>query len=293
MSLATKNGAGKGSAYYERNRAAAEGAAVLYHEGRPITVEIVRVTPQLAAEWLEFNKNNRPLSPRTVARYEGSIGSGRWVFNGEAIIFDDEGGCLNGQHRLHGCLKANAAFTSLVVRGVPRGVFATIDDTRRRSAADTLKLAGHTKCHYLGSALAYLLKYEMGLVTRNDITFENVVIEAAAERHPEMAGSVRRAQCLAGLLSGPAAAFSHYVFSRIDPEAADAFISDLASGEYLRKDDAVFWLRARLISNQLKKAKLPASEILPLVFKAWNNRRSKSPCKCLRWTDGEAFPTPL
>ncbi len=59
------------------------------------------ITPGQSEEWLKNNnKHNRPLSRKDIERYAASMESGRWLLNGETIIFDNTGNLLNGQHRL-------------------------------------------------------------------------------------------------------------------------------------------------------------------------------------------------
>lgn len=49
---------------------------------------------------LEHNATNRPFRPGLSKRYLSEILRGEWYLNGETIIFDADGKCQSGQHRL-------------------------------------------------------------------------------------------------------------------------------------------------------------------------------------------------
>lgn len=88
------------------------------HVGQGVTVEIVDVTPQQAAEWLANNHHHRPIDPKRVRKYARQMKAGTWALNGKTITFDSEGKLLGGQHRLSACVKSGCTFQTLVVRGL-------------------------------------------------------------------------------------------------------------------------------------------------------------------------------
>lgn len=83
-----------------------------------LTVEVVHVTPELAARWLERNHRHRKIDPRRVRRYAKQMTAGTWSLNGKTLVFDAEGMLLGGQHRLTACVESGVGFTTLVVRGI-------------------------------------------------------------------------------------------------------------------------------------------------------------------------------
>lgn len=89
--------------------------------------EIVNVTPQLAAEFLEKNANNRSLSNAVVEHYAMQMRSGKWIANGETIKFGSNGELVDGQHRLQAIIQSGVTVTMVVVTGVPEGSKETID----------------------------------------------------------------------------------------------------------------------------------------------------------------------
>src|SRR4051794_7777218 len=74
--------------------------------GRGMTAKIVIVTPELAKEWLAMiTRSQRKLRPGHVRMIARDIKEGRWLLTGESLIFDRDGGLLNGQHRLSGIIE--------------------------------------------------------------------------------------------------------------------------------------------------------------------------------------------
>lgn len=114
--------------------------------------EVVKLTPELAAQFMSRNTTNRPLSTEAVRSYSLAIKRGDWLVNGEAIIFDDADNMLNGQHRCSAVIHAGTPIDVLVVRGVDRGAFKTMDQGKRRTAGDVLGVAGEKNPNNLAAA---------------------------------------------------------------------------------------------------------------------------------------------
>ena len=92
-----------------------------------ITSEVMDITPDMAREMLKQNINNprgdKSLKRAIVKSYADDILNGRWQLNGEAIVFDEDGRLVNGQHRLAAIVYAGNPAKMLVVRGVSRDVY--------------------------------------------------------------------------------------------------------------------------------------------------------------------------
>lgn len=105
-----------------------------------ISQSIMTITPELAADFLKFNTNNRPLNSFTVEFYAQEMTKNQWKVNGSPIVFSDGNTLLDGQHRLAACVKAGVPFTTTVVKGVDPEVFDTIDVGRQRTPGDLLAI---------------------------------------------------------------------------------------------------------------------------------------------------------
>ena len=111
------------------------------------------IDPNKARVYLEGNDNNRPLSAKHVEYLAGEIRNDRWQMNGETIKFNGSR-LLDGQHRLHAIIKAGRPITTVVARGLDSETFHTIDSGKKRSAADTLSVAGERSSTRIAAALS-------------------------------------------------------------------------------------------------------------------------------------------
>lgn len=107
-----------------------------------VKASIETITPDIAREYLTYNKVNRCLSKGQVAYYARMMSEGRWLLNGESIVFDEKGNLADGQHRLNAIILANIPVQSVVVRNVDTEAFTTFDQGKARSASDSFRIKG-------------------------------------------------------------------------------------------------------------------------------------------------------
>lgn len=123
-----------------------------------IKVELVTIEPNMAAQWLEFNTNNRTLNRDTVEKFASDVAAGRWSLNGETIKFDREGRLIDGQHRLSAIVAANTSARMMVVTGLEPESQMTVDIGRIRSTGQQLSLMGIPKGNELTAAAVVLYR---------------------------------------------------------------------------------------------------------------------------------------
>lgn len=262
------------------------------HNG--VRVEVWRITPELASGLLEKN-HNRPVRPKIVKRYARRMAEGRWLLNYEWIGLDEHGFVIEGQHRLMACAMAGVPFETLVLTGLPRDLFPFIGGASPRTGSDVVALDGHPQAKNLAAALSYVWRAEKGIgLWLSSQRPDNDEVLSVLHAHPTMHDSVKAAAVCSRVYPSIAMlAYLHYEFKRRDPEAADAFVSKLASGANLKESDPVFVLRERLLADKGAKAKLQRKHILALTIKAWNYvRAGRRAPKFLRWSDGAGEPFP-
>lgn len=117
------------------------GKARLAGESGSVESQWELVTPDMAAEYLEANRNNRKLRKSLVNRLAADIAAGSYQLTHQGVAFDDEGVLLDGQHRLAAIVQAGVACFVLVTRGLPRQSQLVMDDHAKRDAADSIHLA--------------------------------------------------------------------------------------------------------------------------------------------------------
>lgn len=243
---------------------------------------VMTIDPDSAEEILrDLNTKNRPSSPRNIVRFARDMSAGKWKLNGEAIVFAWTCRLMNGQNRLHACVKSGIPLVTFVTFGVDPETLDTIDQGKKRSIGDALGINGEKNCNNLAASIALLVTYESseikstGFVRSKNITVAEA--EEALARHPDL----RESSSLIKSMHDPlwflvprVGTVCHYLFSRIDRVEAGRFFDDLASGAGLRDGDPVLLLRDRLMHDRKAKTDILLAEMLALVIKAWNFRRS-------------------
>lgn len=241
------------------------------------------VTPKRAAEWLQKNAVNRPLSLTRVKKYAHAMKEGQWQgLNGETLIFSSSPGdpfarLMNGQHRLGAVVESGVSVPMLVVTGVKEEAFITLDSGDSRSMSDWLKIRGEKHYAHLAGALSRLWYYEQsgGISLYNagmDVTPTKDDLNDLLEKRSKLRDSVEF--CVArrtNLIPGSILACAHFIFAKTSREKADDFIDKVVTGENMPKTHPVMLLRKRLIERREVKVgpKLPVQAVCYLLFRAW------------------------
>lgn len=97
------------------------------------------ISPEMAANLLETNNENRKISRVTVQAYAQDIADGNWDETvGVAISIDENGVLRDGQHRLTAIVQADIGIWTWVCRNVSSdGIY---DNNRKRSNADQISI---------------------------------------------------------------------------------------------------------------------------------------------------------
>jgi hypothetical protein len=82
----------------------------------------------------------------------------------------------------------------------------------------------------------------------------------------------------------------HFLCSKKDKAAADAFWLAVATGENLSKSNPAYVLRERLINNRRDVRKIGQIDVAAICIKAWNCSRDGKRCGTLKWSKKEEFP---
>ena len=116
--------------------------------------EVVRITPEMAAEWLKLNVGNRPISNAIVESYTRAILSGNWSLTHQGIAFDENGVLRDGQHRMNAIIRAGIPVEMNVTFGMPwaDGEIKEIDTHRVRTYNNIMQMSGQTDRIYVVTA---------------------------------------------------------------------------------------------------------------------------------------------
>ena len=104
-----------------------------------MTMSYEFISPEMAADLLETNNENRKISKGTVQAYVQDILSGNWDETvGVAISLDENGILRDGQHRLTAIVESGIGIHTWVCRNVSSdGIY---DNNRKRSNADQISI---------------------------------------------------------------------------------------------------------------------------------------------------------
>lgn len=263
------------------------------------TVEIVDVSPELAETWLALNANNRNVRRAAIDAYARDMRAGRWLVNGETVKFDLTGALRDGQHRLSAVVAAETTVAMVVVRGLAPDVMPTVDAGAKRTYSDTLKLQGEDNTSTLAAVTRRALMWSRGQRTNTGrVTPTPLEMNAYLAENPRLRTSAEVAAHLASRALLPASIFGlcHFLFSDLDPDAAEWFLGRLADGDGLSVDDPIAVLRGRIVKMRVGGRRVNETDALALTIHAWNAHRAGETRTQLRLPKGgltpENYPEP-
>lgn len=264
-----------------------------------ITAAWETITPEIARAWLEGHVNLRSLSNRAVNVLTPQMPN--WDVNGETIKFDGKGNLIDGQHRLQSCISANAAFVSLVVRGIRDAL--TVDIGTKRTLPQVLLGQGWKNPAQIAAAVRMMWMLGMGQdpylhTTDNSVrptlsqlvTHMRTMKRKRLEECATMGMSMRKLHlCPAGVYTGLA-----YQFLDIDEDTARLFHDALLTGENLSKDDPMFVLRRFFLNapNNAWGTQAGQRVAYGVTVKAWNAVVNGQKVGILALRDSELLPKP-
>lgn len=245
------------------------------------------ITPEVAQQLLDNNNaRNRSLRKSQMTFLIGQCKSDKFVFNGETIVFGDDGNINNGQHRLRACAASGVSIDVLLCFGVPRSRFTTYDQSSRRTPGDVLSIEGHVNAIKLSAALRHIDNYYAGGMGKAHASVErsvrgdNSYVLELAEKYHGVAASVRRCANFPRYTTATLASALYWLFSREDEQAAEQFFKIVEDTTQAGdQHDAVMFeaaakLRKWLTTNALGARKSPNSTVANIWIKAWNAYRT-------------------
>ena len=139
-----------------------------------ISTTIETITPDLAKQFLDLSEGNRTLKQVKIRGYMRDMKGGRWMPNGESIIFNSNGALIDGHHRLTAAMRAGFSFQSVVVRGVAPESIKTIDTGSTRNSGDILTFSGYKNVNQLSAITRALLSLKGGRARSANPTSQEV-----------------------------------------------------------------------------------------------------------------------
>lgn len=138
-------------------------------EERPVVFaepsnKLVRVTPEIATEYLSRSDLNRRLSRDRAIALAEAFKRGEHRLTGDAIVFSRYGLMTNGQHRMLAVVIAGNpdGYEFWVMEGAEDDEQMVQDTGRSRSFTDNLRIRGVANAQMISSVLKMLWHYEVG-----------------------------------------------------------------------------------------------------------------------------------
>lgn len=245
-----------------------------------------------AANILATMKNNRPVSEAWVRHLADAMKRGEWRLNGQPIIVASDGTGIDGQHRCAAIVRSGVSVPMLVVRGVDRESFATIDQGKKRSMGDVLAIRGEKNCALLSAIARGILEvyqWQTGAGGKTRYTLSQ--ISESLDSHP-------LCRKWAANIAGhgvknftPGIVGSVMVIAEgLHGEMADEFFSAYKTGEGLFKGSPILALRERLL-NRGRGVHFTAQSTAAITIKCWNAFATGRKVSALKWSDKEQFPS--
>lgn len=238
--------------------------------------EVRTITPETAKEMLKRNINNRPLKQSHVNFLSSQMESGLWQFDGSPIKLTEQGGVLDGQHRLSALVLSGCSFEFLIVSGISVDAFQVMDTGRNRQASDVLSIDGFENGESLQIVVRGIITYNRygrikgGGRTVSPIT-NREVLDFARENSSKLKRSIDfLSKHKSSLLPKTRVAIFHYLFSEKSVTEADLFINKFLTGLDMEKTSPIYVLREKLIADSGARTKIEVNKKLALVIKCWN-----------------------
>ena len=260
---------------------------------KTLKFDIVTVTPELAAEWLNKNKKNRQHNRSNS--YVTQMIRNMWGFSGQPIIFSDTDLLLDGGGRLNAVVKSGNPIAATVIYNVPESSFALMDSIKSRTFKDVLE-ASHIfdgeKERVIGRAASItkrLMEWQSerfgshgSSTTRNgvanhqeclDFTENNLsVIRECAKASVEMSGAKREKLISKQDYFGSMMAYL-IIFKGWDFTDVYRFFDELTSihSEVRIEGHPIVTLRSYLRREYAKEMHITDEQRFHMFAKAWND----------------------
>ena len=258
------------------------------------------ITPGKAAEYLELNTANRPLSGRTVRDFAAAMRRGEWRVTHQGIAFDATGALVDGQHRLAAIVEADLPVEVTVFSEVPEGAFDVLDTGKRRNAADVLAIEGEKSAVMLAAMVRTVWLYQNRPELNwsgGDAGVSNHQIVQTLEQHPKLRdfiGVGEQVAAATGMIKSAAGAAS-YLVTEANRGDLSGWFDGIVEGTGLPKGDPRLMFRRVMFAHTRKQVGQPmrrreTREHVTLYLKAFNAWATGTGLTQLKYIPREPVP---
>lgn len=253
-----------------------------------VKIEVVTVTPEIAAAWLDKNTDNRKIAKRLVGAFSRDMTNRKWQLTGDSIKFATDGTLIDGQHRLMACKESGRPFDTLVVYGLPHKLKSVVDTGKSRSATDVMAMNNISNPSGTAAALRLLAAEKTGVTPVGGIaTMTHSELLEIFDRHNKIYLYVPYGSQLPRGVSAAAVGFINYVGSTIlgKKGRAQAMVEVLKSGIPDYDGDPIHRYRERIISNYEGSIGTYGNRVAAIqtLKYCWNMFAKRTPVERLHW----------
>lgn len=249
-----------------------------------VTIEMRTITPNLAREYLRLNRDNRALSDEHKRMIAKDILAGNWMLNAQPISFTGDPDAadlgevrlLNGQHRLHACIEADAPIEVPIAKNIPPAAFATFDAHTRK-----IRLRSGTDAddRVLAAAARLQWKEDNNLeMFSKGVSPTATEIRETIKRHPNLAEYYPQSRAMKQVGSSGVITYLIYHVRRDRPDLADDFLDGLKTGENLRAKDPILAARTKIVGQRAAdrpvRPKIPRLDVLKTLILCWRDYKA-------------------
>lgn len=102
--------------------------------------QFLKVTPEMAKDFLLLNEGNRKVRKSLVRTYADAMRRGEWVPTHQGIAISGNQRLIDGQHRLLAVVESGCAVSMLLTTGCDEDSFKVLDGGLKRTIADQLNI---------------------------------------------------------------------------------------------------------------------------------------------------------
>jgi hypothetical protein len=255
---------------------------------------VVELSPDLAAQLLELNVANWPISTPQVKKLAKAMAKKDWRLTGQTIVISWADVLMNGQHTCKAVIDSGETVYVAVAYGVDDAAFDAMDDTKKRSAGDVLAVLREGNVHVLGSILTHLQQYEergaTGLgyapIRSNTDTSLNLARYSDVRRFAKrrLLGDVPSRDGVVGACL--------YLFHKANEAKGQEFLSLIRDGG-TKRGHPIFALSSRLARDLRDKKTITDREYFAILIKTWNYFISGRETAALTWRQSGDSPEPF
>lgn len=256
------------------------------------------VTPEMASSWFSYRATHpklRPFAKSTAARYQADMEAGRWrEATPEGLIFDTEGYIISAQHRLKAQANAGMTLQWRIFVDESRDIAPYLEQARRRSAGDLIRVKYRTQ---LGAGARHLAALSdgdrWGLPRYNAITVPEVW--ETFQAWPELSWhivDVSGIQIGTGIPAGQHLAVMAQAARTEHRDLIPDWLTIVRTGVGLQAGDPQLHLRNRFRNGLTTTGQGNKRDATyALIVKAWNAYVTGESLTVLRFMASEPLPT--